>query len=943
MAEIKTTITVFLGCSKELESDQRELGDFFSELNGLLADHGTYLRLVRWQWDGVNSPLKDYASLIHESELCLFLYFTTAGDTMEERFSEALKAFRAEGRPRIVTWFREVPDEKTMSSELSAFRDRLDGELHHFYNTYGSLDSVKLGMLLQIARDAVGDEGLGLSDSLLGSRGGASSAVSKSLEEAAQVAQAAQGSGMPAMGAMMPKAAGEKPAAVLEVKDDCACLWGVPLVSLSGVPAYEGWRGVQDAKEELAATERRYLELKARYLENPGDASVAGEYLSLAERRKGLTDEVAQGQRAFLDFMLTMSKRTTSDAELLTPRQREAYRLAEQGKIDAAIAMLDERELADERDLAIRDLETLRAAEEGARSRLRANVAEQLQLARLLQSKKETPELAERIERIFRKAVELERRYDLGWRAQLAYGSYLEGKERYEEAFEVMGAALAPLEAAEDPGSLEVVSGKSQALTCMSTCRLELGDRKGAIEYDLRRVDALRSGGKKLQLSLAIALRDTAAIMAVDGQLDRAREKLDEALGMLEVPLERESVPALRARYDVYLTYINIGNLAGDYGESSKWTKKCVATASELSSRKGVTSDDKVLLPDAYIRMGSVHMASGNMKEARRYLEDSLWLCGKSLKEDFDTWLPATAQTLCLLALLDAASESNSSEEPLASFVNIMRDRYAREPEKNAIRFAQMLSYYAIALFSQSGREQEALTIAREAAGVVRPFVNIDTSDEVAVMGYLGSLVVIVGASYLNDDDASASEAAQELIGFVRSCTKLSKTLKTALVAALSSVSYVENLPYDVRIACLDSSIEAMESLSAQGMTFLEEQLKETRYERKKLLDGRDSREAEMDELERMVANASKLYEKGRWEKARDVLEDLIERVSALGDFDDLMLALWEALAHCYYELGDIKNELECLRWARKIAAQAGVELDEFSVSELQRLEDRRS
>lgn len=193
----------------------------------------------------------------------------------------------------------------------------------------------------------------------------------------------------------------------------------------------------------LLAVPERALRGEARYLENPGDASVAGEYLPLAERRKALTDEVARGQRAFLDFMLVMSRRTTTDEGLLTPRQREAYRLAGQGKIDAAIAMLDERELADERDLAIRDLETLRAAEEGVRSRLCANVSEQLQLVRLLRSKVETPELAERVERLLRKAVELERRYDLGWRAQLAYGSYLEGKGRHEEALDVMARPLA--------------------------------------------------------------------------------------------------------------------------------------------------------------------------------------------------------------------------------------------------------------------------------------------------------------------------------------------------------------------------------------------------------------------------------------------------------------------------------------------------------------------
>lgn len=45
----------------------------------------------------------------------------------------------------------------------------------------------------------------------------------------------------------------------------------------------------------------------------------------------------------------------------------------------------------------------------------------------------------------------------------------------------------------------------------MSACRLELGDRAGAVECGLRRVGALRSAGEKLPLSLAGALREACA------------------------------------------------------------------------------------------------------------------------------------------------------------------------------------------------------------------------------------------------------------------------------------------------------------------------------------------------------------------------------------------------------------------------------------------------
>ncbi len=374
-----STITVFLGTSEELAEDQILMGDFFGELNRLTLSRGMYFRLVKWQWDGHNDPLRDYDSLVRESSLCLFLFLTSGGAEMERRFDAALKAFRSQGAPQIITWFKRVPRGGAVTPELDAFRQRLDQQLHHFYNTYEALDSVKLGMLLQVARD------------------------------------------------MDEENEGQE---TLAIEGNRACLWGIPLVNLSDVPVYQGWSSIHDVRRELIEGEAEYQRLRAAAIERPADVSVAAKLGRAAARRTELESALVQGERQFLEFMRDMARATAGE---LTERQRQAFRLAEQGRVDAAIAMLDEEEIARDRAAAEGDLALADAVREEALGRLRATVSEQLQLADLLGSQEPTPELWERIGSILNDAATCELRYQLGYQAQLKLGSYLYRRNRSAE------------------------------------------------------------------------------------------------------------------------------------------------------------------------------------------------------------------------------------------------------------------------------------------------------------------------------------------------------------------------------------------------------------------------------------------------------------------------------------------------------------------------------
>lgn len=919
MTDEATTITVFLGCSRELEPDQRELGDFFSELNDILSGHGSYLRLVRWQWDGRNDPLKDYAAAVRKSSLCLFLYFTTAGAGMEERFSEALEAFRTGGRPQIVTWFREVADEKDLSAELRAFRDRLDGELRHFYNTYGTIDSVKLGVLLQIARDVAGEKDA-VAPGMLGDVRPAAP-----LPTTATLLPGAPGlPGMPAV--PLPPAVKSAPAA-LEVKGDSACLWGVPVVSLAGIPAWEGWSGVQDARAELGAMEPHYLNLKARYLERPDDEAVRAEYLPLARRREVLVDEVARGQRAFLDFMLQMSRRTTEGAAALTLRQRAAYRLAEQGKVDAAIRMLDERELADERDRAIRDLEAMRAAERAVLARLRANVSEQLQLARLLRSQAPTPEVEGRVARVLSEAAALEGRYGLGWLARCEHGSNLLRQERFEEALAALEGALAALSDAPRPLADDAVWCWGAALAEAATCRRELGDETGALAAMRGRVELLRAERPGWPLAVADALREAAEAEWRAGLPESAAETLAEALGMLEIPMGRERSEALRSRWQAYALCTQLSADAGRIDEEARRMGQAVATARELVSRPDAVASDQELLALALTELAGLRAVLGDAEAAGEFLAEARGLCERGVEKDFDAWAPIYLQSLVSVGALAAMGGAGYDLACAERAVEVARRLCAGSPRAHAPQLAAALASLALVLSDLGGREEEMLAHVREAADALRRAAEPGSREAVLGLSTLAAPLAIAHDSL--GDRRDVRQTARELFDGLRTALfgarPLGDIVEVAACGALwLLVEIVDEAPEE-RLRCLDRAVEGMERLAGQVAGEISSSYADALAEAQRLRS-RLAWEARGESLrpsgsERRLVELQPVYDWGRelmdmdeWVEASEVFRSLLKATRRVSGSDRAMASVLDPLSICLWRAGEREASVAACR-----------------------------
>ena len=142
-------IKIFLASSiEDLREDRLQVGDFFRQLNEIYLDSEIHFSLIKCEdYDNsivANGKQAEYDREISESELVFFLFFRKVGDYTKHEFDVALESFKTQEKPKIITYFKYVTNINEASDEIKSFMQLLDGELKHYYNTYGHIDTLKL-------------------------------------------------------------------------------------------------------------------------------------------------------------------------------------------------------------------------------------------------------------------------------------------------------------------------------------------------------------------------------------------------------------------------------------------------------------------------------------------------------------------------------------------------------------------------------------------------------------------------------------------------------------------------------------------------------------------------------------------------------------------------------------------------------------------------------
>jgi hypothetical protein len=143
-------VRIFLASSAELRDDRDEFELYFREKNDQYLPEGYYLEVVRWEHflDAMSETRMqdEYNAAVRDCDIFVSLFFTKTGKFTEEEFDTAHRHFKATGRPRIYTFFKnadlksgEITDE-VMS--LLKFKKKLQ-ELEHFYTGYDNIEHLK--------------------------------------------------------------------------------------------------------------------------------------------------------------------------------------------------------------------------------------------------------------------------------------------------------------------------------------------------------------------------------------------------------------------------------------------------------------------------------------------------------------------------------------------------------------------------------------------------------------------------------------------------------------------------------------------------------------------------------------------------------------------------------------------------------------------------------
>ena len=137
-------IKIFLAMSEaDMKEEKAELADYIRSLNDLYIGKSIFFELCM--------PGETDADDIDDSQYFFLLFYRDTDEKIVEDFDIALMKFNVSAAPKIVTYFK-IAEENSISEGVRSFMERLEKGMEHFYNKFESIDTVKLSMLLEMAR-----------------------------------------------------------------------------------------------------------------------------------------------------------------------------------------------------------------------------------------------------------------------------------------------------------------------------------------------------------------------------------------------------------------------------------------------------------------------------------------------------------------------------------------------------------------------------------------------------------------------------------------------------------------------------------------------------------------------------------------------------------------------------------------------------------------------
>ena len=371
-------VKIFLASSiEDLREDRLQVGDFFRQLNEIYLDSGVHFSLIKCE-DYDNSlaaggKQQEYDREIRESELVFFLFFRKVGDYTKHEFEVALESFKDREKPKIITYFKYITSLDEVAQEVRDFMQLLDQEIKHYYNTYNHIDTLKLGILMQIKLMKLDN-------------------------------------------------------AQIKLEDGRVHLNGQPVVKAENVPLLYGNRMLRELTEKRrqlqAALDRCRSDYNADSTPENEDA-----FFNARMELKSVSEALKKVEKETMELLTTVAE-MTSDGQILTYRMKEALKHFNQGDYAAVLAILGDKERENELRRA-----QLRA--EIAKNEIQGYVEEELLSIQTKKAQGLTEKQVEEILDSYRKVAELVEKHDLDKTPLYDYAVFLYEQNRFAEAISV--------------------------------------------------------------------------------------------------------------------------------------------------------------------------------------------------------------------------------------------------------------------------------------------------------------------------------------------------------------------------------------------------------------------------------------------------------------------------------------------------------------------------
>ena len=614
-------IKIFLVPSSDaVMGDMTEVRDFFRQLNEMYFDSGINFSILNAN-EMTKNELKEHVA---DSDLSFFLFFEDVSDDMRSCFDIFFESFKKTDKPKIVTYFKYTESPNDMTDAVREFSQMLGNELKHYYNNYNSIDTLKLGILMQIKVMRLDASQITISD------------------------------------------------------DGMICLNGQPVADTSKIPMFEFNERLNELKSRYDELTKEWGRLRTLRMDDPNNEELYFEFSRVATER----DDTKKALREFEDLLLKTSEELAAKKGEMSPRQAEACRLLEMGDRKGALEILPRDELLEDirrnRRFAGNTTAPLEINVEEIATRITAlkmgelsgdTVAEIMMFyeeiydifcdtrnigwsklydyASFLEDQNDYTnaiEVAENLRWYYSAPGRKVDEYDLG-RLYNLLGLLYEAQNRSEEAEEYYLDAIEIMKRLVKKNADAYEPALAMSYNNVGAFYSDHGQHEKAEKYFLAAIEIrerlVKKNADAYEPDLATSYNNAGVFYKEQGQSGKAEKYY---LAAIEIQKRLVEKNAEAYEPDLATSYNNAGVLYSDHGQSEKAEKYYLA-AIEIRERLVKKNADayEPYLATSYNNAGALYSDQGQSDKAEKYYLDAIEIYERLAKKNADAYEPYLA------------------------------------------------------------------------------------------------------------------------------------------------------------------------------------------------------------------------------------------------------------------------------------------------------------